>query len=67
MKLTMSIIAALAGLLYLVIKTVWPSFPLSEEVFLTLFVWVLVVLFGLVIEPGIRAGLIKVGLTGFRE
>jgi hypothetical protein len=69
MKLTASIVAALSGLLYLLITgtEAGQSFPLPEEAFGELFFWALTALLGLSVEPGLRRLLVRAGLQGFQK
>lgn len=67
MKLTLSIVAALAALLYTIIKMVWPTFPLDQATFYTILLWFIVTVLGLAVEPGIRNFFVRRGLEGFRK
>ena len=65
MKLTLAIASAFVGFAYLIVKTVAPEFPLTEEELLRVFLWLLGVLGVVLAEAKTRAALIARGYTGF--
>jgi hypothetical protein len=66
MKLTATMIAAFATLLYLLIKSIRPDFPLEENTVFQIIFWLISALLGIAVEPTIRAALVNSGFTGFR-
>ncbi len=67
MKLSATILALAVSLVYGIIVQLFPDFPISQEVLLAFFVWALVRLGVVLVEPAIRAALIARGHTGFVE
>ena len=65
MKLTLAIATAFSGFAYLIVKNVAPDFPITEEQFLEVFLWLLGVLGVVLAEAKTRAALIARGYTGF--
>ena len=65
MKLTLALATAASGLMYLIVKTVAPEFPLTEEELLRVFLWLLGVLGVVLAEAKTRAELIKRDFKGF--
>ena len=65
MKLTLAIATAFSGFAYLIVKNVAPDFPITEEQFLEVFLWLLGVLGVVLVEAKTRAELVKRGFTGF--
>jgi hypothetical protein len=66
MKLTLAIATAFSGFAYLIVKSVAPDFPITEEQFLEVFLWLLGVLGVVLAEVPVRAALIARGYTGFK-
>ena len=66
MKLSLTLIALAVGLAYGIIVQYFPDFPVSQEVLLAFVVYVLAKLGIEIVEPFVRAGLVKVGLRGFK-
>ena len=66
MKLTLAIATAFSGLAYLIVKNAFPDFPISQETFLELFIWLLGVLGVVITEAQARAALIARGYEGFK-
>jgi hypothetical protein len=67
MKLSYTLIALAVGLVYGIIVNFAPDFPISQEVLLTFVFYVLVKLGVEIVEPLIRARLVKAGLRGFQK
>ena len=67
MKLSYSILVLALGLIYGLITQYFPDFPISQEVLLTLVVYVLFKLGVEIVEPAIRAAFVKRGYEGFRK
>lgn len=65
MKLTLAIATAFAGLAYLIVKNIFPDFPITEDQFLEIFLLLLASLGVVVTEAKARAALIARGYTGF--
>lgn len=65
MKLSLTLVALAVGLVYGIIKTYAPDFPIDEKVLLAFVVYVLVKLGVEIAEPLIRAKLVKLGFRGF--
>jgi len=66
MKLTLTLVALAVGLVYGLIVNYFPDFPVSQDVLLAFVVYVLAKLGIEIVEPLVRAGLVKVGLRGFK-
>lgn len=66
MKLSLTLVALAVALVYGIIVTVAPDFPISEEVLLAFVVYVLVKLGVEIVEPAVRAFLVRRGLRGFQ-
>ena len=66
MKLKLSIAVAFVGLAYLIVKSVAPDFPITQEQLLEVFLWLLGALGVVVTEAKTRAELIKRGFLGFK-
>jgi len=65
MKLEYSLLVLGVGLLYGIVKSFLPDFPISEEVLLSFLAYVLVK-FGVALsEPAIRGFLVRRGFRGF--
>jgi hypothetical protein len=67
MKLSYTLIALAVGLVYGVIVNFAPDFPISQEVLLAFVVYVLLKLGVEVVEPIMRARLVRAGFLGFRK
>jgi hypothetical protein len=67
MKLSLTLVALAVALVYGIIVTVAPDFPISEEVLLAFVVYVLLKLGVEVVEPALRAALVRRGFKGFEE
>jgi len=67
MKLSLTLIALAIGLVYGVIVNFFPDFPVSQDVLLAFVVYVLAKLGIEIVEPLIRARLVKMGLRGFKS
>jgi len=67
MKLTLAIATAFSGFVYLLVKNFSPDFPITEEEFLKVFLWLLGVLGVVLTEVRTRAVLIARGYKGFRQ
>lgn len=67
MKLSFTLIVLAVALVYGIIKTAAPDFPISEEVLLAFVVWALVRLGVEIVEPALRAALVKRGFRGFEK
>jgi hypothetical protein len=65
MKLPLTLIALVVSLIYAALKQYFPGFPIDQETLLSLVVFVLAILGVVIVEPAVRAGLVKVGLKGF--
>lgn len=66
MKLTATLVGLLAALIYAIIKQVSPDFPIDENMFAQIVLWVISALLGIAVEPTARSALFKAGLKGFR-
>lgn len=66
MKLTLTIAAAFVGLAYLIVKNIYPDFPLTQEELLRLFLWLVGLLGVVVTEAKARTALIARGYNGFK-
>lgn len=67
MKLSLTLVALAASLVYGILVNFFPTLPLSPEVFLDLVIFVLILLGVEITEPIIRARLVKAGLRGFQK
>lgn len=67
MKLSLTLLTLAVGLVYGLIVNFWPDFPISQEVLLSFVVYVLLKLGVEIVEPALRAFLVRRGLRGFRE
>ena len=65
MKLTLAIATAFSGFAYLIVKNIFPDFPITAEQFLEVFLWLLGALGVVLAEAKTRAALIARGYTGF--
>jgi hypothetical protein len=63
----LTLVALAVALVYGIIVTVAPDFPISEEVLLAFVVYVLVKLGVEIVEPAVRAFLVRRGLQGFQK
>jgi hypothetical protein len=67
MKLTLTIVGLLAAILYALIKQLAPSFPIDENMFYQIVLWVITVILGIAVEPTVRSMFVNAGLSGFRS
>jgi hypothetical protein len=67
MKLSLTLLSLIVALVYGVIVNFAPDFPISQEVLLSFVVYVLLKLGVEVVEPVIRARLVRAGFLGFRK
>ena len=67
MKLSLTLVALAVGLVYGIIVQYFPDFPVSLEVLLGFVVYVLVKLGVEIVEPAVRAYLVRRGLKGFQK
>jgi hypothetical protein len=67
MKLSYTLVALTIALVYGIIVTVAPDFPISEEILLTFVIYVLIKLGVEVVEPAVRAFLVRRGFRGFQK
>lgn len=67
MKLSLALLVLAVGLVYGIIVNFFPDFPVSQEVFLNLIVWLLTLLGVQIVEPVVRNFLVKRGLRGFQK
>jgi hypothetical protein len=67
MKLSLSLLTLIIALVYGIIVNFFPDFPIDEGTLLAFVVYVLLKLGVEVVEPVIRAALVKRGLLGFKK
>lgn len=67
MKLSLTLVALAVALVYGIIVNFFPDFPIDEGTLLAFVVFVLAQLGVEVVEPVVRAFLVKRGLPGFRK
>jgi cation transporter-like permease len=67
MKLSLTLIALAVGLAYGIVVQYFPDFPVSQDVLLAFVVYVLIKLGVEIVEPAVRAFLVRRGLQGFRK
>lgn len=67
MKLKLTVAMALAGLVYALLKQVWPDFPITPDQMLTLIIALLTALGIVVTEEQLRAYLVSKGYDKFKE
>ena len=67
MKLSLTLIALAVGLVYGIIIQYFPDFPIDEGTLLAFVVYVLARLGVEIVEPAVRAFLVKRGLQGFKR
>jgi hypothetical protein len=65
MKLTATMIAAFAALLYLILKALRPDLPIDENTLYQIIFWIISALLGINVEPFIRELLVNAGMKGF--
>jgi hypothetical protein len=67
MKLSLTLIALAVGLVYGIIVNFFPDFPVSQDVLLAFVIYVLAKLGIEIVEPVVRAFLVRRGLKGFAK
>lgn len=67
MKLTLAIATAFSGFAYLIVKNIFPDFPITADEFLKVFLWLLGVLGVVLSEARARAALVARGYKGFKS
>jgi hypothetical protein len=67
MKLSLTLLALAVGLVYGIILQFFPDFPVSQDVLFAFIVYVLLKLGVEVVEPIVRARLVRAGFLGFRK
>jgi hypothetical protein len=67
MKLSLTLVALAVGLVYGIIVNFFPDFPISQDVLLAFVVWALLQLGIELVEPAVRAFLVRRGLRGFEK
>jgi hypothetical protein len=67
MKLSLTLLTLAVGLVYGIIVQFYPDFPVSQDVLLAFIVYVLLKLGVEVVEPVMRARLVRAGFLGFRK
>ena len=67
MKLSLTLVALAVGLVYGLLVNFFPDFPITQEVLLGIVIYVLLKLGVEIVEPVVRAFLVRRGLKGFQK
>jgi hypothetical protein len=67
MKLSLTLLTLAVGLVYGIIIQFFPDFPIDEGTLLAFVIYVLLKLGVEIVEPALRAWLVRRGLEGFRK